>query len=93
MGVPVITKRGDRFIAHQGESILHNVGMSDWIAADNEAYVAIATARAADLSSLASRRANLRPQLLASPLCSAPAFARNLEAAFAGMWLAYCTQR
>ena len=93
MGVPVITRRGDRFIARQGESILHNVGMSDWVAADNEAYVAIAVARAADLSSLASRRADLRSRLLASPLCNAPAFARNLEAAFAGMWQAYCTQR
>ena len=89
MGVPVITKRGDRFIAHQGESILHNVGLPDWIAADNEAYVAIAVARATDLSGLATLRAKLRSQLLASPLCDAPLFARNLEAAFRGMWQAY----
>ena len=92
MGVPVITRRGNRFIAHQGESIIHNVGMSDWIAADNEAYVAIAVARASDLSGLASRRANLRSQLLASPLCNALVFARNLEAAFRGMWQSYCNQ-
>jgi predicted O-linked N-acetylglucosamine transferase (SPINDLY family) len=92
MGVPVITKRGDRFIAHQGESILHNVGLPDWIAADNEAYVAIAVARAADLSGLATLRAKLRSRLLASPLCDAPLFARNLEAAFRGMWQAYCSQ-
>src|SRR5450759_578619 len=92
MGVPVITKRGDRFVAHQGESILHNVGLPDWIAADNEAYVAIAVARAADLSGLATLRAKLRPRLLASPLCDAPLFARNLEAAFRVMWQAYCSQ-
>ena len=92
MGVPVITKRGDRFIARQGESILHNAGLPDWIAADNEAYVAIAVARATDLSGLATLRAKLRSQLLASPLCDASLFARNLEAAFRGMWQAYCSQ-
>ena len=88
----MITKRGNRLVARQGESILHNVGLPDWIAADNEAYVAIAVARAADLSGLAALRAKLRSQLLASPLCDAPLFARNLEAAFRGMWQAYCSQ-
>jgi len=92
MGVPVITKQGDRLVAHQGESILHNVGLADWIAADNDAYVAIAVARATDLSSLATLRAKLRSRLLGSPLCDAPLFARNLEAAFRGMWQAYCNQ-
>jgi predicted O-linked N-acetylglucosamine transferase (SPINDLY family) len=92
MGVPLITKRGDRFVAHQGESILHNVGLPEWIATDNDAYVAIAVARAADLSSLAALRVKLRSRLLASPLCDAPLFARNLEAAFRGMWQAYCSQ-
>jgi predicted O-linked N-acetylglucosamine transferase (SPINDLY family) len=92
MGVPVITKRGDRFIARQGESILHNVGLPDWIAADHEAYVAIAVTRATDLSGLAALRATLRSRLLASPLCDAPVFARNFEAAFRGMWQIYCSQ-
>jgi protein O-GlcNAc transferase len=92
MGVPVITKRGDRFVAHQGESILHNVGLPDWIAADNEGYVAIAVARANDLSGLATLRAGLRSRLLASPLCNALLFARNFEAALRGMWRAYCNQ-
>ena len=92
MGVPMITKRGDRFIAHQGESILHNVGLPDWIAADNEAYVNVAAARATDLSGLATLRAKLRSRLLASPLCDAPLFARNLEVAFRGMWQTYCSQ-
>jgi hypothetical protein len=31
--------------------------------------------------------------LLASPLCDAPRFARNLEAAFRGMWQAYCKRK
>jgi protein O-GlcNAc transferase len=30
--------------------------------------------------------------VLASPLCDAPRFARNLEDAFHGMWDAYCAR-
>jgi predicted O-linked N-acetylglucosamine transferase (SPINDLY family) len=86
MGVPMITLRGDRLIARQGEGILHNLGMSDWIAEDEDAYVALAIARAGDLQGLANLRTQLREKLSQSPLCDAPRFARDLEAAFLGMW-------
>ncbi|HEY3700231.1 MAG TPA: tetratricopeptide repeat protein [Spongiibacteraceae bacterium] len=90
MGVPLITMRGDRMIAHQGESILHNMGLQDWIATDDAAYVAQAIARAKDLTSLVELRGQLRSRLLASPLCDAPKFARDLEHAFKNMWKEYC---
>ncbi len=89
MGVPMITRRGDRLIARQGENILRNLGMSDWVATDADAYVALAIARANDLSALANLRTQLRGRLLQSPLCDAARFARNLENAFQGMWEAY----
>ncbi len=90
MGVPAITLRGDRLLSRQGVGILSNLGMADWIAADEDEYVACAVARAGDLPGLAALRAGLRERLLASPLCAADAFARNLEAAFRGMWRRYC---
>ena len=34
MGVPVLAIKGDRFIAHVGETLLHTVGLDDWIAED-----------------------------------------------------------
>jgi predicted O-linked N-acetylglucosamine transferase (SPINDLY family) len=89
-GVPVITLRGDRLIARQGENMLRNLGMSDWVAADEEAYVALAVARANDLPGLADLRTQLRRRILQSRLCDAAQFARNLEDAFQGMWKAYC---
>lgn len=63
----MITLRGDRMIAHQGESILWNLGLQDWIAEDAEAYVEMAAARGADVAGLAQLRAGLRGRLLASP--------------------------
>lgn len=90
MGVPFITLHGDRLVAHQGEAILHNLELADWIAADAAAYVDLATAKAGDLQNLSVLRASLRARLLASKLCDGPLFARNLQAAFEGMWQRFC---
>jgi predicted O-linked N-acetylglucosamine transferase (SPINDLY family) len=86
MGVPVITRRGDCFLHHMGESIAHNAGLADWIAEDDDDYVAKAIQHTADLGRLAALRNILRQQVLASPLFDAPRFARHLEAALWGMW-------
>ncbi|HVW92926.1 MAG TPA: hypothetical protein VHB74_09985, partial [Devosia sp.] len=90
MGVPVLTLRGDRFIAHVGESLLRSAGLAEWIADDEDQYVAKAVAFAADLPRLARLRAQLRAQLLASPLCDAPRFARDFEAAMREIWRRWC---
>ncbi|WJF90396.1 tetratricopeptide repeat protein [Paraburkholderia bonniea] len=88
MGVPVLALKGDRFLTHICESILHSAGLPEWIAADEEDYVARALALTAEggREQLVALREQLREQVMHSPLCDAPRFARNLEAAFDGMW-------
>ena len=86
MGVPVITRRGDRFLSHVGETIAQNAGLADWIAADDDAYLAIATARSQDLAALSALRQGLRQQVLASPLFDAARFGKHFTAAIHGMW-------
>ena len=86
MGVPVITRRGDCFLSHTGESIAHNAGMAEWIATDDDDYVAKAVAHTTNLERLAIVRNTLRQQVLASPLFDAARFARHFEAALWGMW-------
>ena len=93
MGVPVLSMKGQRFISHQGETILNNLGLPEWVAADEDDYVAKAAAFAGDIQALAALRAGLRERLLTSPLCDAPRFSRNLEAAFRGMWRKWCAQQ
>jgi len=90
MGVPVLTLKGDRYVAHMGESILHNIGLPDWIAVDTADYAAKAAAFAAEPATLAALRQNLRHRLATSPLMDAPRFARHLEAAFHQMWVKWC---
>ena len=93
MGVPVLSLRGDRFIAHVGESILNTIGLGDWVAGDAAGYVAKTAAFAAGRQALAALRQGLRQRLLASPLCDSSGFARDLEDAFRGMWKAWCARR
>lgn len=90
MGVPVLVKAGDRYVAHMGEGILHSAGLADWIALDSGNYAALGARFAADLGGIAALRAGLRERMLASPLFDAPRFAHNLEAAIRGMWRIWC---
>jgi predicted O-linked N-acetylglucosamine transferase (SPINDLY family) len=86
MGVPVLGLAGRRALARQGESILHNLGLEDWIAADADDFVARAVRHAGDTAALARLRAGLRARLLASPLCDAPRFAGHWMAAMEAIW-------
>jgi protein O-GlcNAc transferase len=89
MGVPILTMRGNNFISHVGESIMHNVGLHDWIAENENDYVAKAVAVSANPENLANLRGSLRMRALASPLFDAPLFARSFESALRGMWEAH----
>ncbi|CAD5373156.1 TPR_REGION domain-containing protein [Rubrivivax sp. A210] len=86
MGVPTLTLAGDSLLSSQGASLLHCVGLDDWIAADAEDYVRRAVRHAANREALAQLRAGLRDRARASPLFDAPRFARDLELALHGMW-------
>ncbi|MDD2893503.1 MAG: tetratricopeptide repeat protein [Halothiobacillaceae bacterium] len=93
MGVPVITRRGDRFLSHVGETIAHNAGLGDWVAQDEDDYVDKAVKYAADIRALAGLRAGLREQVTASPLFDAGRFARHFEEAMWDMWNRHLAQR
>jgi protein O-GlcNAc transferase len=86
MGVPVITMQGNHFLSHLGESIAHNTGLSDWIAVDEEDYVAKAIAFSTDLEGLEKLRSRLRAQVLSRPLFDAERFANHFKNALRGMW-------
>ena len=86
MGVPTLALRGDSMISRQGAGMLTCVGLSDWIAENEDDYVAKATAHAADLAGLQSLRGRLRDLALASPLFDARRFARDFETALKSIW-------
>jgi len=85
MGVPFVYQKGKRFLERAGDSFLRLLDMQDWLAADVDHYVQIAAEKARDLDGLIALRKNLRARFMASPLCDARAFARDLENAFLEM--------
>lgn len=93
MGVPVLTMRGQRFISHQGETIMNSVGLNDWIANGPDQYVALARAKVSHLEDLAKLRGGLRERLLASPFADAAGFATSLQSAWRGMWVNWCDEQ
>jgi predicted O-linked N-acetylglucosamine transferase (SPINDLY family) len=81
MGVPVITRAGDRHAARVGASLLAALDLRELIAANENQYVEIARSLASNRAALATLRATLPERLASSTLCDAPAFARRFERA------------
>ena len=86
MGAPMVTMTGQSPFSRGGASILANAGLSDLVARDSRAFIDIAVSLAADLPRLAEVRSTLRQRMQASPLTDAVRFARDIEAAYRGMW-------
>ena len=93
MGVPVLTLMGASFISRQGIGLLMNAGLPEWIASDEDDYLARAVSHANNLQGLQTLRQALRQQVLASPIFDAPRFAHHFESALRGMWIKWCGQQ
>ncbi|ATC33646.1 hypothetical protein CA606_15620 [Caulobacter vibrioides] len=81
MGVPVLTLPGESFASRVGASLATAIGMSELIATSKADYVAKALSLAADKALKPRIAAAVRRSALFDPV----AFARSLEAAYAGM--------
>jgi len=90
MGVPVLTLAGERHAARVGASLLTQVGLERLIARTRRDYVRLAVEIAGARDELAAIRGSLRARMAASPLCDAVGFARDMEAAYRGLWRDWC---
>lgn len=83
MGVPTLTLATPGMLGRQGQAMLENVGLGDWVAHSEDEYVAKAAALAADrptaVATLRALRKNLRETARKSPLFDAETFAADLE--------------
>jgi protein O-GlcNAc transferase len=90
MGVPLLTLRGQMAVGRAGVSILSNLGLQEFIAADATQYVQIAKSLAGDLPRLTELRKSLRGRMQRSPLMNSRRFAQNMESVYRQMWQAWC---
>ena len=90
MGVPVIGMAGKTAAGKAGLSLLSTVGLAELATHTPEQFVQTALQLATDRPALAKLREELRSRMESSPLMDAPRFARNVEAAYRGMWERWC---
>ena len=90
MGVPVLALAGGNFVGRMRASFMHTLGHPEWVAEDEDAYVAAAVAMAADCKALRGQRGALRSQMEASALCDIKTYVTHFEALLQAMWARYC---
>ena len=92
-GAPVVTWPGATSPSRSTASLNSALGLADWIARDEDDYIAIVSRALADPAALANLRRELPARLRASPLCDAAAFTRRLEAALLDGWRRWCARK
>jgi protein O-GlcNAc transferase len=93
MGVPFVTLVGKRTMSRVGAGVLASVGLNDWIADNEDAYVSKVLAAISDLPALDSLRQNLRARLNNGDNSRSKRVVAELEAAYRNMWRQWCEQR
>jgi predicted O-linked N-acetylglucosamine transferase (SPINDLY family) len=90
MGVPLVTLTGDTSTSRGGASLLHAVGLEEFVARSPEKYVQIAANLARDPERLVSLRSTLRERMSGSRLMDAAGFTQEFEQAYRFMWQEWC---
>jgi predicted O-linked N-acetylglucosamine transferase (SPINDLY family) len=90
MGVPVVAKLGNGVSSRLSGAILSAIGMSEWVAADDDDYAGIALESASMADRLRTIRHELPTRIATSSGCDPVAYARAVEEAYRVMWEDYC---
>jgi predicted O-linked N-acetylglucosamine transferase (SPINDLY family) len=90
MGVPTLTVAGPTPAARQAAGALGQLGLDEFVAADDAEFVAKGLSWAVRLPELAKLRASLRDRCRASPAGQSAILADALEQALRRMWVRWC---
>ncbi len=94
MGVPVVSRHDDQPAPGRvGASIMAALGLPDFIARDDDDYVALALRHAADRDGLAALRAGLRARMRGSAVGDPARFVAAVETIYRDAWQRWCAGR
>jgi predicted O-linked N-acetylglucosamine transferase (SPINDLY family) len=89
-GVPVVSKLGAGCSSRAGGAIVKAVRLHDWVADDDEGYLAIARHHASQPAALAALRAQLPSMVSSSEAGNCKVYVRRVEEAYRRFWRDYC---
>ena len=90
MGVPVVARLGNGASSRAAGAILNAIGLGDWVAHDDDGYVAIAQKFAAMPADLARLRADLPARIAGSAAGNVTVYTQQVEAGYRQFWRDYC---
>jgi len=90
VGVPVVTKLGNSASSRAGGAIVKAAGLDDWVADDDDGYIAIARKYASMPSHLEALRASLPARIAASAAGNGVTYTRRVEEGYRKFWRDYC---
>jgi predicted O-linked N-acetylglucosamine transferase (SPINDLY family) len=91
VGVPVVTKLGKTPSSRAAGAILKAVGLDDWVADDEDGYLAIAQKYASSPADLERLRAKM-PAMIANTAAGNPEiYVRSVEAGYRQWWTDHCS--
>ncbi len=93
MGVPVVARLGEHPACRLSGAILGALDQADWVAEDDDGYLALAVTHAGRLRELADLRQDLRRRIAASPAGDPIRYTRAVEAAYRAMWQAWINRQ
>ncbi|GLH77323.1 acetylglucosamine transferase [Bradyrhizobium sp. SSBR45G] len=89
-GVPVVARLGLSAASRAAAAIVTAVGLGDFVAADDESYIAIAVKWASQPAELARLRAELPAQVAASAAGNVATYAGKVDDAYRLFWRRHC---
>jgi predicted O-linked N-acetylglucosamine transferase (SPINDLY family) len=90
MGVPVVAKLGLSAASRAAGAIVKAVGLDDWVAEDDDGYIAIALKHISQPAELATLRAELPGQVARSAAGNVEIYTRKVEEGYRTFWRRYC---
>jgi predicted O-linked N-acetylglucosamine transferase (SPINDLY family) len=90
VGVPVICKLGGSACSRAGGAIVKAVGLDEWVAEDDNGYIAIAVKFASRPDELRKLRAELPTKAVASDAGNNEFYTRRVEDGYRQFWRRYC---
>jgi predicted O-linked N-acetylglucosamine transferase (SPINDLY family) len=93
MGVPVISKLGNTASSRVAGAIVKAIGLDDWVADDDDGYIAIARKYASMPSHLERLRADLPAKIASSDAGNLLIYTRKVEQGYRQFWRDYCASK
>jgi predicted O-linked N-acetylglucosamine transferase (SPINDLY family) len=90
MGVSVVAKLGNGTASRVSGALLAAIGLDDWVANDNDGYLAIAQKFASMPTELQKLRGDLPARIANSPAGNVAVYTERVEAGYRQFWRDYC---